>query len=240
MSKRSLLSVPGIYTITNSVTGRVYVGQTNNFRERWYNHRRTLRLGVHRNWRLQSDWNQFGEDAYIFAIHTELSHVALPDLADAMTRIEHAALCNLKDPYNINEAGDERLIVSSDTRALLSDINKERWTPEFRAQRSAATKALYLDPAWKAQRDAAVKAAKSTPEVRKSVGRHFKELWRDPAHRAAQSASQRANWEDPEYRERQRASRSAAWADPVVRQKRADAIRAAHARRRAAKAATAT
>ena len=67
MQKGPLL--PGIYTITNTLTGRVYVGQTaRTFKIRWENHHSALNLGKHTAKRLVRSWARDGADAFIFAV----------------------------------------------------------------------------------------------------------------------------------------------------------------------------
>ena len=64
----------GIYQIKNTVNGRFYIGaSTNNFRQRWSEHKSVLRKGNHRSQLLQDDWNQYGESAFVFEI---LEHIS--------------------------------------------------------------------------------------------------------------------------------------------------------------------
>jgi hypothetical protein len=58
----------GIYSITNTVTGRVYIGSTMKFCTRWTAHRTSLRGDRHPNRQLQADWNRYGEQAFTFEI----------------------------------------------------------------------------------------------------------------------------------------------------------------------------
>ena len=52
----------GIYSITNVVTGDMYVGQTiQGFEKRWKSHIRALNRGNHDNEYLQRSWNKYGE-----------------------------------------------------------------------------------------------------------------------------------------------------------------------------------
>lgn len=56
----------GIYTITHVKTDRVYVGQSANVCKRLMAHLSLLRKGNHRNPKLQSAFNYYGEDAFRF------------------------------------------------------------------------------------------------------------------------------------------------------------------------------
>ena len=61
--------LPGIYTITNTLTGRIYVGQTaRTFRLRWANHQSALNLGKHTAVRLSRSWQRDGAAAFVFAV----------------------------------------------------------------------------------------------------------------------------------------------------------------------------
>ena len=51
-------SLAGIYKITNQLTGKVYVGQSQNVYEREIEHFTALRRGHHPNQVMQKDWNK--------------------------------------------------------------------------------------------------------------------------------------------------------------------------------------
>lgn len=56
-----------------------YIGQTNNFSARWANHRKRLRDGTHYNKIMQSAWNKYGEESFIFSV-LEFASDRLSDL----------------------------------------------------------------------------------------------------------------------------------------------------------------
>ena len=56
----------GVYKITNTVNGRVYVGVARLFRTRWLAHKQALGAGNHHNPELQADWNTYGPDVFTF------------------------------------------------------------------------------------------------------------------------------------------------------------------------------
>lgn len=63
------LKCQGIYAIVNTLTGRVYIGQTMKaFEKRWFSHRVELNRGRHCNIELQQDWNELGERVFQFTI----------------------------------------------------------------------------------------------------------------------------------------------------------------------------
>lgn len=57
-----------IYTITNKINGKIYVGKTYNFFNRKSQHKCALRENTHENRHLQRAWNTYGEDSFIFEI----------------------------------------------------------------------------------------------------------------------------------------------------------------------------
>ena len=61
----------GVYTITNTINNKIYVGSTTRlFCQRWGDHRVQLRSNKHHNIHLQRAWNKYGEDSLDFIILT--------------------------------------------------------------------------------------------------------------------------------------------------------------------------
>lgn len=59
----------GIYMIRNTITGAQYIGMTRkSFDDRWRGHRAALAKGQHASPSLQSDWDQYGEEAFQFSV----------------------------------------------------------------------------------------------------------------------------------------------------------------------------
>ena len=63
----------GVYKITNITNNKIYIGSSKNILQRWKNHIRELETNSHKNLFLQSDWNVFGKDSFIFEILEECS-----------------------------------------------------------------------------------------------------------------------------------------------------------------------
>lgn len=228
MSRPSPLSIPGIYAVTNTVSGTVYVGQARNIRKRWEVHRCTLENGKHRNGYLQRAWNKYGAEAFRFEVILDLSAVAEIALGQRLNEEEIAALRRFPDTYNLMEAGLSGTIASDATRHLLSQHRLAMWAdPVLRGRIVAAMKKRSADPEHQKRRGAGIAAYRNTPEVKAAVSAHMTNLWADPEHRAEQSARRLANWQDDEYRAQQSASRAATWKDPEVRAKRDAGMRAA-------------
>jgi group I intron endonuclease len=58
----------GIYQILCVPTGKVYIGSAVNLKQRWIDHRKTLRGNTHTNRHLQNAWNKHSESAFVFAV----------------------------------------------------------------------------------------------------------------------------------------------------------------------------
>lgn len=62
----------GIYSITNLQTGKIYYGSSNAIEARWRNHKSKLLKGKHPNPHLQSSWNKYGEQFFVFSVVEEI------------------------------------------------------------------------------------------------------------------------------------------------------------------------
>ncbi len=65
----------GIYKITNEITGKFYIGSSNDIDKRWYDHKRELAMNIHCNPKLQHSWNHYGEDKFSFLLLEEVEPV---------------------------------------------------------------------------------------------------------------------------------------------------------------------
>lgn len=63
-----ILSASAIYSITNRVNGKVYVGSAVSLGRRWRHHRSSLRRNLNRSIYLQAAWNKYGEEAFDFNV----------------------------------------------------------------------------------------------------------------------------------------------------------------------------
>ena len=61
----------GIYKILNILNGKMYIGSSVSFEQRWTQHRSELRRNKHHSPKLQRAWNKYGEDAFVFSIIEE-------------------------------------------------------------------------------------------------------------------------------------------------------------------------
>lgn len=67
--------ISGIYSITNKIDGKFYIGSSKNLHKRWMTHRSELRRNHHCNQHLQSAWNKYGEENFEFLILEEVKNL---------------------------------------------------------------------------------------------------------------------------------------------------------------------
>jgi group I intron endonuclease len=58
----------GVYTITNTLNGKIYIGSAFSFKKRWNEHKNDLRNNRHKNVHLQRTWNKDKEPNFKFEI----------------------------------------------------------------------------------------------------------------------------------------------------------------------------
>lgn len=85
----------GIYEIRNTVNGHIYVGSAIDLKQRWYDHRKLLRVNKHHSKYLQNAWNKYGESAFIFVV---LRYIKSKD--DLITN-EQEFIDKLNPDYNV-------------------------------------------------------------------------------------------------------------------------------------------
>ena len=114
----------GIYKIENKVNGHVYIGQSINIRERWFEHRGDLRNNKHINSHLQNAWNKYGENNFV---HKIIEMCEVYDLDDREKYwISFYDSANKHKGYNISPGGQGSHGTSDETRAKLSASGKGR------------------------------------------------------------------------------------------------------------------
>ena len=67
-SKQSLHNICAVYQIKNIKNNKVYIGSSKDIGSRWAEHKRDLKVGVHRNQHLQKSYNKYGKNNFVFEI----------------------------------------------------------------------------------------------------------------------------------------------------------------------------
>lgn len=98
----------GIYTITNIINNKIYVGSTTiSFNKRFNQHKYLLRKNKHHCNYLQNSWNKYGEHNFKF----EILDLVLPEfcLSTELYWINMLNTRNISNGYNINNPEKGRL-----------------------------------------------------------------------------------------------------------------------------------
>lgn len=62
----------GVFQVRNMVNGKIFVGSSVNLEAIWNRHKSELKLNGHRNEKLQKEWNEFGEQNFVYEIISEI------------------------------------------------------------------------------------------------------------------------------------------------------------------------
>jgi len=116
----------GVYMIKNIVNNKQYIGSSKNINERWVKHKFTLNNKKHCNKHLNSAWNKYGEDNFIFSV---IEYVELDKLIEReQYYIDYYDACNKNVGYNIAPKAGTNLgwQPSKKTRKKMSDSAKRK------------------------------------------------------------------------------------------------------------------
>jgi group I intron endonuclease len=72
----------GIYKITNTKTGKIYIGSTINLHKRHKQHFIDLEGGYHGNSHLQNSYNKYGKESFVFEVVEECAGMTMGSLRD--------------------------------------------------------------------------------------------------------------------------------------------------------------
>jgi len=128
-----------VYSITNTVTGKHYIGSTTNYKSRWSTHRSRLRRNAHHSFILQRSWNKHGEQAFAFKVLL---------VCPADQRVEYEKRLMVLQSYNVAHTPMDSAVRigrvhSAETRAKMSAAHMGvAKTQEHRANMSKARKGV--------------------------------------------------------------------------------------------------
>ena len=67
------LKIPmGVFQIKNVRNNKVLIDYSIDMKSKWNRHKMELKFGNHRNKNFQKDWNEYGEDNFVFDVLSEL------------------------------------------------------------------------------------------------------------------------------------------------------------------------
>ncbi len=67
-------STMGVFQIKNIKNGKILIDSSTDIDSRMNRHRMELKFGSHQNKDLLKDWNEFGEDSFVFEMLSEIKH----------------------------------------------------------------------------------------------------------------------------------------------------------------------
>ena len=111
----------GIYVIQNTINNHIYIGSSINLKQRFSQHKSTLRNNTHKNKHLQSAWNKYGEENFEFIIIEHTSNIK------KVLNRENIHIRLYKPEYNnIQVNNDEKFFHSEETKKKISETKKLR------------------------------------------------------------------------------------------------------------------
>lgn len=94
----------GIYSITNIINNKKYIGQSVDVKRRLRNHKWALKHNKHINDHLQKSFNKYGEDCFVFDVICECEEEKLDDMERFY--IAHYDCMNPNYGYNAESGGN--------------------------------------------------------------------------------------------------------------------------------------
>lgn len=119
---REKVKMCGLYEVINSFTGTRYVGSSSDIISRFHGHRSALRLGKHKNGRLQNAWNKYGKEAFVFEVICLTSE---SDKIPVEQRLLDGAFGSGEDLYNISPVADGGLTGRKHTEESKQKISEK-------------------------------------------------------------------------------------------------------------------
>lgn len=115
----------GIYSITNIINNKKYIGSTaKSFNSRWKKHITNLKNGGHASHHLQNSWNKYGEDNFVFTIEEVV------DSLDNLLNLERdyiAKYDSYNNGYNENPNPNFSPMLNKNTQEKVSEGMKKYW-----------------------------------------------------------------------------------------------------------------
>lgn len=208
----------GIYLLTNTANGKLYVGSTVDLRVRPRQHFSELRRQKHVNPHLRSAWVYYGSGAFI--IET-LEHCAVEDLIEReMWWTELLDTMNPDKGYNL--AYPDRHTVTQAVREKLSAANRGKTlSPEHRSRIGAAHKGLKQSPEVLARLSIVRRGRKLSPEHCEALLASLRGRPVSEETRAKISVANKGRTHSPEAKEKMSAAKAGKPRGPLSPETRA-------------------
>lgn len=181
---------PGIYKITNTLTGFVYIGSSKDVRARWRQHTSELNRGKHHCAHLQNSWKLHGESAFEFELIVRCANRVLA------LSVEDALIRSFEGPGLFNSF-----------KGAVGAFH----TPESRKKIGDALRGQPLAQTTKDKISAALTGSTQSETHRAKRGDRFRGLPLTAATRAKMAMVRTGKVASPETRARMSAASSLAW-----------------------------
>jgi hypothetical protein len=179
---------PGIYKIINTHINRIYIGQASRFERRWYDHKKNLSNGNHKNKFLLNDYNKCKEELK----HDDFFEFHVIEIMENSTKQERnkreeEIIAQYYDKqetcYNFKQKTEskERSCFSNtpkETKVILSEKAKKQWeNEEHRNAMSQKHKEFWNTPEGKEKASDRNKRAWWSEERRKAAAERMKKRY---------------------------------------------------------------
>jgi group I intron endonuclease len=195
--------ISGIYAIKNKTNNKLYIGSSVSPTQRWQKeHLPALNKNKHYNRHLQHSWNKYGENNFEFLILEECNENLLVEREGYW--IEHHKSWNRDHGYNLNRYVDDRIIMSEETRQLMSEATKQSWQdPKIRTIRCEAMKECI------------------TPEKRKALAEARRKDYLNEDYRIERSKTMTQTWK--KQKDELKNKMKSAWSNEETRRRHKEA-----------------
>lgn len=197
----------GVYTITCTANGKIYVGSSRDITRRWKEHRKELQSDQHFNLYIQRSWHKYGAENFEFRVIEPVSSDRLIEREQYW--IDYYDATSRSKGFNLRAKARSNLGTkfSSESRARMSAAMRKRaLDPEFQVKMSAAMQKRAHDPEYRARMSESAKKRVLDPEWRANNAVTVRERARDPEWRARMLEVNRRKALDPEWRARMSAA----------------------------------
>lgn len=199
-------SIAGIYRITNTVNGKVYIGSASCTGGRFKAHQYRLRAGSHHSVKLQRAWDKYGEAAFVFEI---------------IERVEDGSLIEREqhwiDHYDAARSGYNVASVAGRTAGVL-------WSEERKRAASERMLGVPKSPEHRSAMSACRVGKKHSEETRRRISERARARYQDPEQAAKAGRHNLGRKHSEEVRQRMSAAHVARYT-PEERAKCAERAR---------------
>lgn len=157
------MKTAGIYQITCTANGKIYIGSSVNIKSRISGHKSKLNKGCHDNKYLQNAWNKYGESSFIFEIINTIEEATI----EIVRKVEQAIL----DSYS----GDKWDLLFN----MAISVDMTKLSEEACKARSKRVKAAWADPVYKEK----MRKAMTRPDLVAKASETSKQRWATDEHR---------------------------------------------------------